>query len=182
MLFARILILFWLFLVIDYHLDWCGPCEVIEPNFRSIYFLMDNAANKIEFLTVSILNKTRVFQAKSVKNKFWKGTKTLKRFSFYKFHLIHTYFERHDILYLTNVDNLTTSIPKFVTHQILLKIGFWKRITSCHCRENEIRSSTKVLRLERRKMLEGSGWSFDQRDWEANLNCLSTRGRLSFVI
>ena len=21
-------------IVIDYHLEWCGPCEVIEPNFR----------------------------------------------------------------------------------------------------------------------------------------------------
>ena len=39
--------------VIDYHLDWCGPCEVIEPNFRAMYFLIDDAANRIEFLTVS---------------------------------------------------------------------------------------------------------------------------------
>ena len=23
--------------VIDYHLSWCGPCIVIEPNFRNMY-------------------------------------------------------------------------------------------------------------------------------------------------
>ena len=39
--------------VIDCHLDWCGPCEVIEPNFRQMYFLIENAANRLEFLTVS---------------------------------------------------------------------------------------------------------------------------------
>ena len=37
--------------VIDLHLEWCGPCNVIEPNFRSMYFNIDNAANRVEFWT-----------------------------------------------------------------------------------------------------------------------------------
>ena len=39
--------------VIDYHLDWCGPCQVIEPNFRGIYFQVEEAAKRLEFVTAS---------------------------------------------------------------------------------------------------------------------------------
>ena len=38
--------------VLDLHLDWCGPCQVIEPNFRTIYFAIDNCAERLEFLTI----------------------------------------------------------------------------------------------------------------------------------
>ena len=37
--------------VIDYHMNWCGPCVVIEPNFRSIFFQVEEAAKRLEFLT-----------------------------------------------------------------------------------------------------------------------------------
>ena len=37
--------------IIDVHLEWCGSCTVIKPNFTSMYFMLDNAANRIEFWT-----------------------------------------------------------------------------------------------------------------------------------
>ena len=37
--------------VIDLHLDWCGPCSVIESNFRQMYFMIDDAPNRLEFWT-----------------------------------------------------------------------------------------------------------------------------------
>ena len=39
--------------MIDYHLDWCGPCDAIEPNYRGMYFAIEEAEKRIEFLTVS---------------------------------------------------------------------------------------------------------------------------------
>ena len=39
--------------IMDYHLDWCGPCTVIEPNFATIFFNIYNAEQRLEFLTVS---------------------------------------------------------------------------------------------------------------------------------
>jgi len=39
--------------VIDYHLDWCGPCEVVEPNYRAMYFSIEEADKRIEFLTIA---------------------------------------------------------------------------------------------------------------------------------
>ena len=42
-------------IVIDYHLEWCGPCQVIEPNYRGMYFNIEEAPSRIEFLTVSIM-------------------------------------------------------------------------------------------------------------------------------
>ena len=39
--------------VIDLHLDWCGPCSVIESNFRSMWFQIDNAAERLEFWTAN---------------------------------------------------------------------------------------------------------------------------------
>ena len=35
------------------HLDWCGPCDVMENNYRSLYFALVNAAERIEFWTAS---------------------------------------------------------------------------------------------------------------------------------
>ena len=38
--------------VIDLHLDWCGPCAVIETNFRTIYLTIDKCDDRLEFLTL----------------------------------------------------------------------------------------------------------------------------------
>ena len=39
--------------IIDHHLSWCGPCNVIEPNFRLMYFNIEDASLRLEFLTAS---------------------------------------------------------------------------------------------------------------------------------
>ena len=36
-------------LVIDFHLAWCGPCNIIEQNYRSLYFAYENAESRIAF-------------------------------------------------------------------------------------------------------------------------------------
>ena len=33
------------------HLAWCGPCDVMEQNYRSIYFNLPEADKRIEFWT-----------------------------------------------------------------------------------------------------------------------------------
>ena len=33
------------------HLAWCGPCDVMEQNYRSIYFTLPEADKRIEFWT-----------------------------------------------------------------------------------------------------------------------------------
>ena len=35
------------------HLDWCGPCEIMENNYRSLFFALVNATERIEFFTAS---------------------------------------------------------------------------------------------------------------------------------
>mmetsp|Transcript_1996 Transcript_1996/g.3533 ORF Transcript_1996/g.3533 Transcript_1996/m.3533 type:complete len:117 (+) Transcript_1996:28-378(+) len=40
--------------VIDYHLEWCGPCQVIEPSFRSIFFSIEEPDSRIAFHTLNI--------------------------------------------------------------------------------------------------------------------------------
>ena len=37
--------------VIDFHLDWCGPCTQLEPSFRLMYFNIEDAKDRVEFLT-----------------------------------------------------------------------------------------------------------------------------------
>ena len=44
------------YIVIDYHLDWCGPCDAIEPNYRAMFFAIEEADKRIEFLTVCTHN------------------------------------------------------------------------------------------------------------------------------
>ena len=40
-------------LVVDFHLNWCGPCGIMEQNYRSIYFNTEDADARIGFYTVS---------------------------------------------------------------------------------------------------------------------------------
>jgi len=35
--------------VIDFHLAWCGACNIIEQNYRSLYFAYENAEQRIAF-------------------------------------------------------------------------------------------------------------------------------------
>ena len=37
--------------IIDLHLAWCGPCTVMEQNYRSMYFNYENADARICFNT-----------------------------------------------------------------------------------------------------------------------------------
>ena len=39
-------------LVVDFHLNWCGPCGIMEQNYRSIYFNTEDADARIGFYTV----------------------------------------------------------------------------------------------------------------------------------
>ena len=39
--------------IIDVHLDWCGPCKVIQPNFRTLFFSISEAEKRIEFFTMN---------------------------------------------------------------------------------------------------------------------------------
>ena len=43
-------------LVIDLHATWCGPCQVMFQNYRTIYFNYEQADNRIEFWTVSYIS------------------------------------------------------------------------------------------------------------------------------
>ena len=40
-------------IVIDLHLAWCGPCDVMENNYRSLFFNIVDAAERISFFTAS---------------------------------------------------------------------------------------------------------------------------------
>ena len=35
--------------VIDLYLSWCGPCNIMEGNYRAMYFNFENAAERIAF-------------------------------------------------------------------------------------------------------------------------------------
>ena len=37
--------------IIDLHATWCGPCQVMFQNYRTIYFNYEQADNRIEFWT-----------------------------------------------------------------------------------------------------------------------------------
>ena len=37
--------------VIDCYLGWCGPCVVMQPNYRTIYYNYEEAEKRIEFYT-----------------------------------------------------------------------------------------------------------------------------------
>ena len=38
--------------LLDIHLEWCGPCEAIKPQLRTLYFEIDEADKRIDFFTV----------------------------------------------------------------------------------------------------------------------------------
>ena len=35
--------------IIDVHLDWCGPCVCMEPNYSAIWFNLDDPQTRISF-------------------------------------------------------------------------------------------------------------------------------------
>ena len=37
--------------VIDVHLTWCGPCEVMKPQFRTMFFEYENPEDRLELYT-----------------------------------------------------------------------------------------------------------------------------------
>lgn len=37
--------------IIDCHLAWCGPCGIMEQNYRAMYFNFENADQRIAFYT-----------------------------------------------------------------------------------------------------------------------------------
>ena len=50
--------------MVDIHLGWCGPCEVMENNYRSLFFSITDAINRVEFYTASQELLPEDFQAK----------------------------------------------------------------------------------------------------------------------
>jgi hypothetical protein len=40
-------------IVIDIHLNWCGPCIVMYQNYRTIWYNFEEADKRLEFYTVS---------------------------------------------------------------------------------------------------------------------------------
>lgn len=38
--------------VIDVHLTWCGPCVVMNQNYKTIWFNYEEADKRLEFYTV----------------------------------------------------------------------------------------------------------------------------------
>ena len=40
-------------MVIDLHQAWCGPCGIMEQNYRAMYFNIENAENRIGFWNCS---------------------------------------------------------------------------------------------------------------------------------
>ena len=41
-------------LVVDVHKDWCGPCEVMKPTYRRLFLNLDDAENRVQFLTANV--------------------------------------------------------------------------------------------------------------------------------
>lgn len=39
--------------VIDLHLAWCNACQIMEQNYRSMYFAYENADSRIAFYTAA---------------------------------------------------------------------------------------------------------------------------------
>ena len=38
--------------VVDVHLTWCGPCEVMKPNFKTMYFTYEQPEDRLELYTM----------------------------------------------------------------------------------------------------------------------------------
>ena len=36
---------------VDVHLDWCGPCEPMVPNYQSLWFEYENPESRLSFWT-----------------------------------------------------------------------------------------------------------------------------------
>ena len=37
--------------IIDVHLDWCGSCEAMVPNYQSLWFEYENPESRLSFWT-----------------------------------------------------------------------------------------------------------------------------------
>ena len=38
--------------VLDLHLDWCGPCKAVETNYRMLMLLLDDCETFVEFMSI----------------------------------------------------------------------------------------------------------------------------------
>ena len=38
--------------VLDLHLDWCGPCKAVETSFRTLMLLLDDCEDCVEFMSI----------------------------------------------------------------------------------------------------------------------------------
>ena len=38
--------------MIDVHLTWCGPCIVLDNNYRALYFAFEEPEKRLEFFTI----------------------------------------------------------------------------------------------------------------------------------
>lgn len=52
------------FLVIDIHLNWCGPCVVMNQNYRTIWYNYEEADKRLEFYTIDHAILPKEFQDK----------------------------------------------------------------------------------------------------------------------
>ncbi|CAI2384810.1 unnamed protein product [Moneuplotes crassus] len=56
--------------VVDVHLTWCGPCEVMVPNFRTMFFSYDDADERLEIYTMD----SSLFEDEAVKEQIGEVT------------------------------------------------------------------------------------------------------------
>ena len=50
--------------IIDVHLDWCGPCVCMEPNYSAIWFSMDEPQTRISFWQIAESNLPEAWKEK----------------------------------------------------------------------------------------------------------------------
>ena len=58
--------------VIDIHLTWCGPCTVMTPNFRTMFFSYDDADKRLEIYTMDSSDITDAAVLEEIGEVTWK--------------------------------------------------------------------------------------------------------------